>query len=216
MALSVSTPPHPAGACGNNLPLIHPQISPSTPGAPPPPAAHTYNSEARDRSSTSETAPYAGTGVPCICSYATSATSSARSGSQLRSFPADHRLCPPGIRPALTAPAPSSSAHPAQGCPISALSRYGSKKSNQLHPLRRRKAGTNPHMLQRPRIVIQPQQQRPYRRPLAVLVPPETQPPRNRNPAHASPSASSAYPAHTGRRGQPSPLPHPALHPRNR
>ena len=38
---------------------------------------------------------------PCRCSYATSATSSTRSGSQLRSLPAFHRLCAAG--PALPA-----------------------------------------------------------------------------------------------------------------
>ena len=36
--------------------------------------------------------------LPCMCSYATSTTSSGRSGSHDRSLPWLQRLCPPGIR----------------------------------------------------------------------------------------------------------------------
>ena len=60
---------------------------------------------------------------PCICSYATSTTSSGRTASHDRSFPADHRLCPPGILPLTT-----FSAHPAHGWPFNASTRYGSNK----------------------------------------------------------------------------------------
>src|SRR5439155_923116 len=63
---------------------------------------------------------------PCIWSYLTARTRSIRSCSHDRSFPALHRLCPPGMR---VISLPSASAHSRHGWFSSACSRSGASSS---------------------------------------------------------------------------------------
>ena len=69
--------------------------------------------------------------VPSMWSYATSTTSSGRSGTQDRSFFAFHRLTAPGSRPAACA---SASAQAAQGWPVDVLDGVRRELVDQLGP----------------------------------------------------------------------------------